>query len=908
MLKDRLMLPNLRDPFSCPFYKKFTAENVRKEVDVLGAGGTPADLSPDNIRKLYYESEPVVTSDNCIKRLVIYQKFLLWFEEIRPPGSADFSPGSPPKVGTHFTLDYKVCSEEIPTVLGYANLSGFYVESRDLIQPANQYLTMTNTLFLSKSSAVDPGYNHLPSVDLSMIGDSAPQSTVQNPQLRYFKIYPHQRSLVSETIFFDRAEQMNKWRGLLSEAPVFFGDFTQRYRVKEKTTKEGSNQIWHVEDNLTKERLVAKVQPVIDPSDIREVRNLSARVFREANLLLRLKPAHVTSAFKELCFTGKAFIIVEESMQALRFSNWFSEEWRSEVGARVSPSQVHNLLTDLALVVLTFHSFNIAHGSISKEVLYVKTSANEDQSSMEPTLMSPNNKSSEMQRVGEAKDSSYNVFKTQKTANFCHRPNPLKRESLGPLPKERVVLPTVIMTAAQRRRFCLIGLGTALSFDSSSAMRPSIKGGHQLVPPSFGISPRKSASPSPRTPGYLRETSPETDVFDLGVIMFEILFGIDIIHATQHTFGIESEFVSLLLKNPGQVMSIKEPIYDVDDRVLHLVGRMLQPDKLNRPSMHECYEILSQVCHYPVQIKSPGTRKAERKFSAFHSKLSMESILVGIENLAFMSARADGSLHPSDHMSCFSPTRSPLGRAPQVSNFAKKASIQISPRTPEAESHQRFSSPKLVLRPADRSPSLAPKLKGTEYLPIKVIPFYEKQAFPPKGKSDTLARPVLQKRGTSSPRVHETSIDMGTNRSRKLVLNVIRSESPNRSTSNDSRRVCFLAREMFKTENKLPPKLLRVIGNSSILASHSIMEFTARRSAVQAGKNSKIGEISARSITKELDRPFTTPRKRRLITSNAVGADSQTISEGDGIIQNTTIVKLGYKDAGAIQLPKGNHA
>ena len=900
MLKNRSLMPSIRDPFSSPFYKKFTAENMRNEVDILGAGGIPPDFSPDNIRKLYYEAEPILTSDNSAKRLIVYQKFLIWFEELQPKGYQENSPTSPPKMGTHFTLDHRVCHEEIPVVAGYANLSGFFVESRDLLYPLNHY--NSNTMFLS--SAADQGHSMQPSIDLSMAVENGIQSMIQNMQQRYFKIYPHQRSLVSETIFLDSSQQMERWRQALADAPVFFGDFSHKYRVRDKTSKEGNNEIWQIEDVVTKKKLVAKIQVVLDPSDIREVRNLSSRVFREANLLLRLKPAHVTPTFRELCFTGKAFIIVEEIMHAIRFSDWFNSEWKVEVGSRVNFSQVHNLLIDLTLVVLTFHSFNIAHGSMNKDLLYVKSEFPDEQESVEPTQMSPVNRSSDFNHHTESKDGSFH-FKAQHTANFSVRSQHLRRESLGPMPKERVVFSTLVMSAARRRRFYILGLGTALTFDASVVSKPSVKGGHQLVPPSFGISPRKVASPSPRTPGYLRETSPETDVFDLGVLFFEILFGIDIHHATQHSYGIESEFVSLLLMSPSQAIFVKEPIYDVDDRVLHLVGRMLQPDKLHRPTMMECYEVLVQVCKNPEVVKSPATRKVERKISGFHSKMSLDSIFLGFENLAMKSGRAEGSLYPNDQLSCFSPTRSPVKKPPQASNFSKQRSFQLvsSPSDAQSEFAGGFSQQPAVVLNGGRL-KVPPRIRGTEYIPLKVIPNSRKEL--KLGAKAVSKGNLVLTSGVRSPRLGDCSIDLSSNRSKKLVLNVVRSESPRRSTSNDSRRVCFLAREFFKPENKLAPKVLRILGSSSAAASHSVLEFTARRSTQALNAPQLPGDRSARSITKELDKPSTTPRKRRLLRLNTGGMASGSDSEGNQTGRNVTLVKLGVKGQRPVHNSKGN--
>ena len=149
----------------------------------------------------------------------------------------------------------------------------------------------------------------------------------------------------------------------------------------------------------------------------------------------------------------------------------------------------------------------------------------------------------------------------------------------------------------------------------------------------------------------------------------EILYGIDIEHALQQPYGIESEFIRKLFDRPKSVLPGREPLYNIDSRVVEMLVWMIDPDQALRPSAKACFNLLQTVLRDTLQNPSQPTvnTKTSRKMSVL-SRFSIE----GLESSAgHCSTRRLGTISSKHITAAGSISGAPPKFARSITNKAK---------------------------------------------------------------------------------------------------------------------------------------------------------------------------------------------------------------------------------------------
>ena len=274
------------------------------------------------LRKLYADSE-ILQLKNQSLRLAVFENWLLWFKE--PSEITSEHPGL------------------LQLVKGYADLRGAVVDS-------------------------------LPATKISVSTDRVVATGLDHRDFGGYKVTLAKNGNVSETISFESTSQREKWRTLLSNAPVAFWDFDTRYKTIKKVAREGRTQILYVENKQSFELLVARAYTLSATESTRDIGLMRQKFLDESDVMLRLRGANITAKFRELCFTERSCLILEEPLEAVRFAEWFTGTWCYEGGASSGQPPILKLFKDLAFLVYNLHKNTVCHGQITKDAFLVKPS------------------------------------------------------------------------------------------------------------------------------------------------------------------------------------------------------------------------------------------------------------------------------------------------------------------------------------------------------------------------------------------------------------------------------------------------------------------------------------------------------------------------------------------------------
>lgn len=498
------------------FYKK--PPKLITEMPSDGTAENTIFIPEVELSELINTTEPIQTQDG-LKMLNVYRGYLFWFQvvETKPlvePEQVweDLHGSILQEISPQIALD----GDKLPILIGIAKIRGFSVEcnssidtyisemSRTALQPSNQFI----------------GVNKLHREPLSFAAIGSRTATGSNSNKTnstrstfFFKLSRSKAGSAQEVLIFQTQAQQDKWRAKFAKVPVFFSDFSVRYRLVEYLSKDKKFKIISVKDAQTQDNCIAKVQKIDNMSDRNEIVRTKLKILNESKILLKLKESGFIPRFRELFYTQDSFVIVEEALDTIPFQNWFKEWWCVDVCNPQNQTPVYLLMLDLAKIVLNLANADIAHCSFIKSHLYLLNNRSLDKSAVSVSALArdtpPN--MSHHKRVDTVKFSnplSVKIFKpeldTPGTPRISH-----------PLADSGLEGPPSTMNITRQRKIYVTGFASAV--DLKQAQK---KNGQNY---SFkSLNPEQELSELGMDWEYKNLVALSVDVYNLGLIFYEM--------------------------------------------------------------------------------------------------------------------------------------------------------------------------------------------------------------------------------------------------------------------------------------------------------------------------------------------------------------------------------------------------
>jgi hypothetical protein len=599
------MMKNSQTPTTEEFYFKLGHRASRvnsSQADfikwVKGGGTSLLDV---------YESAEMVWTDGSFKLLSVYKGYLIWFWPLVGANKQQYDSSQlliPKQYEVTMSVDRVTFKDPLSkfsiAIEGFCSIKGVFIESSEG-QASNLQPNTTSYQSPIPGATISHKVHDTRNSARSM---SPLQINVMRPY--FLKIWRQKGGKASETLYFHTKTQYEDWRVRLGSNLVFFSDFNYRYKMIESPSdtvaRKDSNQaigsaarVLKLENMLTREKYIGRVYRVADRSDKIGVNQHAAQQVKECGLAARLQTAGVVVRFKELFFEEDLFVVVEEAIDGVPFPEWFSNTWCHEYGDQKDPGPILTLMIDLTALVYSMTLKNISHGSICKDKILVKEIP-KTPSSRTP---SPNNKlrKEEATREGpsllDQSDYLQKLYVLKKSKNLNkgnHSANP----------------------------------DVSLTCEPQPILKKARKIGYQLVlrdlEGATDLKPTKSYSSLGHGESSEEADHRPTDIRALGLIMCEILFGVDIMAESTNPASPNYQFATAVLESPQSALMARRPRFEVPSQMTGLISRQLSPTAGLRPSAKECYETLVV---FRAQL---GKEQKSRIGSAVQSRLSFDTL------------------------------------------------------------------------------------------------------------------------------------------------------------------------------------------------------------------------------------------------------------------------------------------
>lgn len=900
----------LRGIVSNPFYKKLENQHeVLKSDRTIGTIKKQDKtflpfMDGDTLLKLYLESQVLQTGD-LPKRLVLFQQYLIWLEDqslTNPTGAKPSQIAIQDKVpGCNFP-DSKPQSDRkvnYPVVLGYCSLKGYHVDSNDTVDslfhgsesPEPREQSPNKLGFLTKESGPMPAEEQAPS---PIFVFDRPSTQMYSSKSKYFfKFTKNSGDQVAETLFFEKREQQEIWRSKLAAIPVFFGDFENRFKTLAQISKEGKSRLMQVSSITEDHQYVAKIQKLPAAVDTKEIETVKAEFLQESSFLIRLRSTHIASTFKELHLTRDSCVIVQEELDGILFSDWYSDIWCFELGDVKDATPILTLLLELTLLLVSLNSHNIALGNLSKESMLVQTAGKQEGSPHGDNRRKPQPRKKGLATILEsaakkAEESAFREEISKEKSDFPAKSLSELESSLIPSRRNRSTKTSIY----SKRRFYLLSLAKAV--DTTIDIKPKSK--RHLPDTTNPTDPPGRYTTFSRRHGAL-----SSDIFNLGIIFYEILFGVDIKKALQQNFGLESEFVSNLVERPHQFIFSREPLYEVDQRLIEMLAWMLFPDPTQRPSIREVYSAVEGSLMDGGQ-PAPKQSRGSKRHTTIVSRVSVDTFHTPLSNFHRKLAPPTNPKDPQNPIS-------PLGSRRKVSEKLKYSEL-----VSQSTSQIRVEEIQESVSPNSKSP---PKMGGnfsgmlaisTSFVTSRakaieaLSTFSTRRACKRKLLLGNIQIPIPPQTDRPVTLLNQTAVPFAPESPNEKPIKQRTSTralefAHHRNSMNSRMLEVFRAgREQFRQENK--PKEIELANYDSLLNVPSDID-SRKRSEIVRQLSAKLDQMSKKSGPKSTI--ILKPRGLTLLKgkTNDVDARGKLTKNKDGPSSQTELeVEAGNQDKG----------
>lgn len=870
---------SFKSAISDPFYKRIEQSHGISLIETPKPKkhGLRLPFMQDEVLISLHKKAKIMQTGDIPKKLAVYKEYIVWFSTTM----SKVFPRTPPIFAATGTKDgveenkynHEEETLEFPTVEGYADIKGFFVQTNDtvdaffsdslrhLAEIRSRQIAMPETPTDGQIVNVSPpAPRHGP-----QIPEAVNHKAFQSKTKYYFRFQRHKNDSFVETIFFDSEADLAAWRGEIAAAPVFFGDFYSRYKILDHISKEGKNKIVQINLKGCDDPMIARYRTLTNAHDKADFGKVQQEFLHEAVILNRLNPINISARFHELHFANNGFFLVEDQLQATTFADWYVDTWGFELDSNKEAGTVLSLLKDLAQLVLSMTDMEVSHGNINKYTILVSSLVHN----------SPQTGTRTLQKKKTVRGFSNLYFKA---LNKHSRQNQALMGTLT-APNEEPDSAQLTKRSSQiysRYKLCLTAFGDAVDTQINLI---------QQIPHRTVSSPKKEGR---YTTFAKRHGATAADVLRLGYIFCEILYGIDIPKAVQQRFGLESQFASEILAKPQTALFSRDPLYEVDESLIDILAGMLDPDPTKRPTIREVFDVLQNCTTEP---KHGGKRRAtkERNTKVGGSLISRLSFDIQTPMSGFnrrqvyqMKVIDSGSTQFGvvDHVQR-SPAPFQVDEASPLDESSPKKLSDQNKLTPvvgnkaddqisQASSFKRNAVVKVAFAPKvfnSSQPLLAKEaLKFLERGPVRL-----RSGHAPDTDGSARRKPSIFERITKAfgdPHVkHMQSKVLVTHDAKDIIEPKARNASPTLSNVSSTKmlQVFYNGRELFRAENKLKRVILPAnnseinsefnITVSGISRDHRIKTDSPRRSPSLHLNNSYKPALLPQEL-KKLEKPF----------------------------------------------------
>ena len=454
------------------------------------------------------------------KLLSVYRGYLLWFKQEQPkepieepepgflPNPASVSQSQEPRIQNDENSN--------PVLNGIAKIRGFTLESNSSVdtyisEMSRMSVQPTAHFGIGSRGVIDSNAGR-DLISRTATGSLSNKSTSTRTKL-FFKLSRSKAGSAQEVLIFQNLTQQERWRTKFSKAPVFFSDFSSRYRVIEHLSKDKQLKILLVQELQTSQFGIARVQKLNNPMDRGETVKAKLKFLNESKILIRLRDSGFVQKFREMCITNDSLMIVQESLDTVGFQSWFKEWWCVDICDPQNVGPVYLLMLDLGKIVLNLANYDIAHCSFTKSHLAVLNNKLMERSALSAVARESPPGFSPLKRV-EASPAGLVNTSSLKVAKMDPENPGTPRVSQGLFDSGLGGLPSTMNITGQRKIF-LSGFSGAID----------LKKAQKTIGPNSSF---KSLLPDQDMSDYGMEwdfkqlAALSMDIFNLGIIFYEM--------------------------------------------------------------------------------------------------------------------------------------------------------------------------------------------------------------------------------------------------------------------------------------------------------------------------------------------------------------------------------------------------
>ena len=370
-----------------------------------------------------------------------------------------------------------------------------------------------------------------------------------------------------EKLEFHDPKTYEFWRRKLAKAFVVFDGFNFKYKILAKLGKDGLAIAYLLRATDSGRLLQGKFRE--------HSSSAFEKVQKEAEILQQLSLKSLVPEFLELTFHNNTIGIIQEHVDGVPFGDWFRDVWCYRLGSKKGGREVSQLMCDVAEVVNRLNEAGVCHNGLNRHTLMVKVFA-EDAS---PSPRSHADSQFDGSSIGYAGPISPARSLFQQSSFLQKLLKPVSSKSgdsnIGTL------LP--VKNISERG-----GQGLDYAFYFTGLSQATI---YQEPTLSIAVAqkpkhPKHSIEQKPLNGSHLQQNNTKAsryaaDVHDLALIFAEVIYGIDTGgFACRPTI---TKTLSVLENSILAAIANREPLYNIDSRVIAILLQMLDPDPKKRP-------------------------------------------------------------------------------------------------------------------------------------------------------------------------------------------------------------------------------------------------------------------------------------------------------------------------------------
>ena len=616
--------------FESSFYQKpqsVATTDGNGETDELKIQDLPLGLSGNTLRYLHDSCEMLHTR-NGPKLLALHKNYLVCFkinpDQLFSDLQTIMQESADPALNSYTRDTTQQRGKSAPAQLeGYVEITGFLADTHTSLE-SRMSLAHQEDAILSPDRIVGKstqnsltGLSELsaPSIGMYSAADASespfPRSHNRKRQ-HYIRLRKNFADRTGETIFFSSSQHFEEWRSKLAAVPVFFTDFEARYSIIDQQPRETSHMVWKVQLKSTNESYKARVIVLDTVLDTLKLQQTKSQLLQEFGVLKKVQNLDITPKMREICWSRNGFVVVEEALETTTFAEWFSNSWVREYSDNKDLAAVLTLMLDLTALIIAIHAAGVSHGAIDKDHILVKNIPPSFESATTPLIMSSKPTSRPVEHSIRV-DMSVMVRQSSYLQNLLAGGKPVLNRIDSSTPTS-----TMLHKPLQNLKFLLTEF-TQTHLESEILQQKDLGTGIKI-------------SAADETESSRLKLAQSLDVYLMGVLFLELIYGIDLAKSQSLQIGIHKEIIENFRQGVSEFISKQLPLYRIDPKLATLIGAMLDPNPDDRPTSEECFRRIYQNLQEQMKRDPQGMRIQIQK-STMLSRQTFEGLYSGISSV-----------------------------------------------------------------------------------------------------------------------------------------------------------------------------------------------------------------------------------------------------------------------------------